>query len=480
MLTMDGALLLADGMPKDVTLDALLKRFADDRNRMDNLKQIYDREHDIKHRVRLKGLPNHKLVHDLPGYIVAVTSGYLVGRPVQYKYDGAESDFAPMLDALSKCDAGSVDSEIAQDAAIYGKGVCLLYADAEAKPRIAQADPRASFVVYDNTVAHEPLFGVTLREICSDKLERLGEIVTVLTATQVVEMERKGTEPPHEIGREPHFFGGVPLIEFWNNPRESGDFEGVMSLIDAYDEVQSDRVNDKQQYTDALLVLKGVGTLTADDAVETEGEEQEGDTMTPSERLRKTRTLYLPGDAGAEYITKQLSESDTEVLKDSLKADIHKLSFVPDLTDEQFAGVQSGVAMRYKLYGLEQLTQIKERWFREGLMERLERMAHFLALQGAPVIDPDKVTITFSRALPVNDGDAASVVKMLDGMVSLETLLSQLPFVDDPKAEAEKVRQEADEKVQRQQQAMEAVAYPEITKKDKTAKEDKGDEPPKE
>ena len=87
----------------------------------------------------------------------------------------------------------------------------------------------------------------------------------------------------------------------------------------------------------------------------------------------------MPGDgAKAEWLVKPSSESDTEVLRLSLKEDIHKLSFVPDMSDKEFAGNASGVAMRFKLLGLEQLTRIKERWF-GGLRQRLRLFAHFLA-----------------------------------------------------------------------------------------------------
>ena len=57
-----------------------------------------------------------------------------------------------------------MDSELAADAAIYGKGVEMYYADEKAMPRIRQADARNAFVVYDNNVEHRPVFGVLLSE----------------------------------------------------------------------------------------------------------------------------------------------------------------------------------------------------------------------------------------------------------------------------------------------------------------------------
>ena len=110
------------------------------------------------------------------------------------------------------------------------------------------------------------------------------------------------------------------------------------------------------------------------------------------------------------------------MLKDALRADIHKMSMVPDLTDAQFAGNSSGVAMRYKLLGLEQLTKIKERWFREALSGRLARYAAFFKRRGAPALDVDKVRMTFTRALPVNELENAQTVNLLRGLVDDEEL----------------------------------------------------------
>ena len=118
----------------------------------------------------------------------------------------------------------------------------------------------------------------------------------------------------------------------------------------------------------------------------------------------------------------------------ALAADIHKLSMVPDLTDEQFAGNVSGVAMRFKLLGLEQLTKIKERWFREGLRTRLRRFCAFLALRGEAEVDAGRVEIIFSRSLPVNELETAQTLSAYRGLVPDRLLLSQVPFIGDAQA----------------------------------------------
>ncbi|MDY3026257.1 MAG: phage portal protein, partial [Candidatus Faecivicinus sp.] len=118
------------------------------------------------------------------------------------------------------------------------------------------------------------------------------------------------------------------------------------------------------------------------------------------------KVLVLPdGDAKAEWLCKDLNESDAEVLKKALDADIHKLSMVPDLSDEHFAGNVSGVAMKYKMLGLEQLTRVKERWFREALRSRMELFGAFLALRGEPELDVNAVRMIFTRALPSEESE---------------------------------------------------------------------------
>ncbi len=351
--------------------------------RLLTLRDYMRRRHRIDGRTRKRGLPNHRLGHDLPTYIVRTAAGFLLGEPVRYA--GPEA-LGPVLDAYVRCDTPSLDNELAERAAAYGRAVELCYADADAQPRACALDPLRAFVVYADDALCAPLFGVQTDELRGPTGQCVGLRATVYTAREALTYEGKSVDSLALAGRARHFFGAVPMTEYWNNADETGDFEGVLPLIDAYDALQSDRLNDKQQFTDAVLVLYGVAGLL----------EENG--QSPASRLREERTLCMPDrDARVEFLTKQLSESDTEVLKESLRRDIHKLSFVPDLSDDSFAGNQSGVAMRYKLFGLAQLVRGKERWFREGLRGRLRLFAAFLAVRGGPALDVSAVTMAFTR-----------------------------------------------------------------------------------
>ncbi len=387
--------------------------------RLSRLRRYYEGRHDIAGRSKMNGMPNNRLIHGFPRYISTMAAGYLIGSPVDYlPEDEADTYAKAALEAIlhqyRSGNMDSVDAELARMASIYGKAVELVYADETARPRSSTLDPQNAFVVYDDTVAMRPLFGVyytPMRRADGQFKEWRVHVFTDVRCTVYRVSTLADFRPATVESEQVHYFGGVPLVEFWNDESEKGDFEPVLSLIDAYDSLQSERMNDKQQFVDALLLLYGC-TMETDERG-----------RTPGQQLREDKVLALPdSDARAEWLCKQMNEADTEVLKRALKDDIHKMSLVPDLTDESFAGNTSGVAMRYKLLGLEQLTKIKERWFREGLRSRLRLYAGFMRRRGAAAVDAEAVRIVFTRALPVNELEIAQTLKALHGLVDQEAL----------------------------------------------------------
>lgn len=426
----------------EIVSGAIAEFMRDVRPRLERLGRAYEGRGEITRRTRSPGLPNNRLVHAFPRYIVTMASGYLVGRPVTYD-DRTQSDaVAALREAYAACDMDSVDAELAADASIYGRGVCICYADEGGRPKAATLSPKTAFVVYDDTVEHRPLFGVHWMDRYDSAGKRCGVCVHAYTAgTELMLSGRSLAALTQEGGEQPHYFGGVPVVEFWNNAQETGDFEPVLSLIDAYDTLESDRVNDKQQFTDAVLLLTGC-TLENDDPA---------DRRSPAQKLLEEKTLSLPDtDASAQWLVKQSDEAGAEVLRQALRGDIHKMSMVPDLTDESFAANASGVAMRYKLLGLEQLTAIKERWFREGLRSRMRLFAHFLSVLARTSLDPETVEMTFTRSLPVNETETAQMVAQLSGIAPQRALLAQLPFIDDVDAAMEELAAQRAQEAERQ------------------------------
>ena len=219
----------------------------------------------------------------------------------------------------------------------------------------------------------------------------------------------------------------VPVAIFKNNEDEIGDFEQVISLIDAYDKMESDSLNDFEYFVDAYLALYGF-TADAEDVAQ----------------MKENRVLLMDEGTSAEWLVKQTSDAYVENMKNRLDKDIHKFAKCPNMSDQEFASNASGIAIKFKLLGTENLVSIKERKFKRGLQQRLELMSMINSVLGEG-FDWRAIDIIFTRNIPSNDTDIANMVNTLKDIVSEETLLAQIPFVEDVQTELEKLKQEREE-----------------------------------
>ena len=98
--------------------------------------------------------------------------------------------------------------------------------------------------------------------------------------------------------------------------------------------------------------------------------------------------------------------------------------------------------MAYKLLALESLAKVKERFFIAGIKRRLKLINTILNKKSMNYYDVENIKITIVRTLPVNNLELAQMINLLTENVSLETLLAQLPFIEDHIKELEKLKEE--------------------------------------
>ncbi len=386
------------------------------KGRFDKLEKYYLGQHDILAREKGDTLKNNKVVVNHAKYIVDTNVGYLLGNPVEYQTND-NHNIDPILDAYKKQTINDLDSEIARDVSIFGLQKEYIYANENAEPRSAEIDNRNSIIVYDNTLEHNKLFGLIYRPIYEGTTFKYYEVI--YCDKKVIRDYKCYSRSLVQNGEDkPHMFGDVPMIEYRNNPDYLGDFETVITLIDAYNILQSDRINDKEQLVDAILCMYGIDF---DD--------------TQLEMLKENRVLAgIPEDGKVEYLIKTLQETDIDVLRKNLENDIHKISMTPNMTDENFVGNSSGVAIRYKLLAFEQNIKNKERYMEKGLMERMKLYNNFLVTKSQmSVVPTEEVDTIFKRNLPSNDFETSQMINNLADFVDKETLVGQLSFVKDAK-----------------------------------------------
>lgn len=229
-------------------------------------------------------------------------------------------------------------------------------------------------------------------------------------------------------GEEPHGYGLVPCAVFRNNDEIMGDYEHILHLIDSYDVLMSDSMNEFDRFAWAYLVLKNL-RMTSEDVQD----------------IKVKRVIEVMEQGGAEFLTKDIQTAFVEFLRDWIREEIHKQTHIPDMADQSFAGDQSGIAIRYKLSDLENIASVKEIGFREGLYRRIELLLAFFRTQGRVLGTSQEVWFTFNRNIPQNYVEQAEIIGKLRGHISHKTLLDEVAtFVDDSQAELDALAEEQD------------------------------------
>lgn len=408
--------------------------------------QYYDGGHAILDRTRKdKEAPNNRVVCNHAKDITDTSTGYFMSTAISYSMVGNEHSelLDKLTDAFDVAETEDVDHDNALD--MSRAGVAYEYVFAKEDETVLSSknlEPTSTFIVYDDSIVQKELFAVyyfKYKEAVSKKNIYKATVATQNYIYNVVFEDADGCVA--EIS-EPisHYLGEIPIIEYCNNKDCIGDYEQQISLIDAYNTLMSDRINDKQQFLDALLVI--YGTILGDD---------EKEVSKALKLLKENGLLEMPDGAKAEYLTRTFDEEGVEVLRNAIKEDIYTFSHVPNLTDENFVGNSSGVAMEYKLLGLEGITKTKDRYYKKGLKKRIRLFCNYLKIKQF-VINPTSISISFKRGLPKNMLELAQIISQLKGTVSTKTLISQLDFVEDPDGEIEAVKKETQESVEQQRQ----------------------------
>lgn len=394
--------------------------------RLQNLENYYNANNAIKNRVMSDpSKPNNKIANAYASYITDTLVGYFIGEPVTYtSNDNVLIQDLNMI--LEYNDEADENAELAKNASIYGVAYEMLYLSEEDKMiRFKSLNPKEVIPIFDKTVEQNLLAVMRYYEDYDYVEDNTYTIVEVIDSKMV---RRYKLDTGLSLLEEyPHYFSMVPVAIFKNNEDETGDFEQVISLIDAYDKMESDSLNDFEYFVDAYLALYGF-TADAEDIAQ----------------MKENRVLLMDEGTSAEWLIKQTSDAYVENMKNRLDKDIHKFAKCPNMSDEEFASNASGIAIKFKLLGTENLVSIKERKFKRGLQQRLELMSMINSVLREG-FDWRAIDIVFTRNIPSNDTDIANMVNTLKDIVSEETLLAQIPFVEDVQTELEKLKKEREE-----------------------------------
>ncbi|MCK4023022.1 phage portal protein [Streptococcus suis] len=360
---------------------------------------------------------DYRIRHDLGGQASRFFTGYTVGQPISIGSSEIDLDLTSVDNFNSYNDIEALNRELVYDASRFGRAFELHYFDEFEQPAVALIDAKEMFTVRSADVRKEIIAAVHC-PIYNGKL-----FVTVYTNEEIVSYDNDWTETV----RKPNPFKMVPVVEWQNNRERLGDWEKGIPIIDAYDAAESDTANYMSDLNDAMLVIKGDVESTGMNA---------SDIM----KMKQANMLVLESGVGhngqqtsleAGYIYKQYDVSGVEAYKSRLIKDFFRIVGLPNLQDDATFSATSGIAIRYKLVDLQQVTSVKRGFFIKALKRRYKLLQSLSEnLKGFEAVDANLLTFTFHENLPT-DVWAEIQSAINSGMdISQETLMESASFTD--------------------------------------------------
>lgn len=456
-----------------------------DAPRIAKLQRYYLGDNDIhywRNNKKMMNRADNRIASGFAKFITNMRVGYMLGKPIQFKYNEDTSDNVDpkadddLKDFNRKNDEQYHEKVMKTNLSVTGRAYELLYSGEAVEDedgnvptpdvKMRAIDPATAFVVYDTSIDQHSLFGVRYYVVNYDNQDQYYVDVYTVDTTYHFKSSTTSESPSGDytlIDQESTNFGAVPLTEFINNENRTGDWEAKLDEIDAYDLAMSEMANSEEDFANAKLMINGdfdfsnnmteIKNYDGTPVTDKEGNPikvPKIDTrdpflwLKPSFHDNANGTTVVP--SSAQYLTKQLNEQGWQTYINQLITDIHKDTNTPNTTDDAFSGQSSGVALMYKLFGEDQERSMQESLYTRGLMRRLRLLGNFWKYN-SEISDPDVMnnyTPDYTPNLPRNNADIVDIAVKLNntGLLSDQTLREFMATVTGVSADAEEQRLE--------------------------------------
>lgn len=366
--------------------------------------------------------PCNKTVINYCKNIVDSYCGY-IATPSFITYSSNE-DIEEIMDILRYNDYQAEDAEFLMNALIYGVAAELMYIDNQSKTRFRLINPTQCFGICDDSLTGDLLYFVRIYK-ASDWDNSDWYFVDVYDDFTVKHYRCYGIDGYLTLtGEEPHYFSQCPANIFCL-PDERSIFDCIMTQQDSINELLSGEIDDYSAFCDAYLTLTGMDAGNEDIAL-----------------MKQNRVLLLPEGGNAAWLTKNANDAQVENILKRIHDSIYRVAQCPDFSSENFVGgVSSGVAIRFKLTGMETRAGNIEAAMKKALQRRIEIICGIVSLKLGEAVFRD-ITIDFKRNIPSDNSEIVQLVNALKGTVSDRTLLSMIPGIDDVDAELEALEEQ--------------------------------------
>jgi SPP1 family phage portal protein len=352
-------------------------------------------------------------------------------------------------------------SRAGRNIAIFGIAYEVVYIDTQVTfgeqaeiinnniPKFFSVDPREMILLYD--YSPEPKKKIAVRFYKTEEDEGRVEVYYKdhIEEYKRINKDTNGNQAEEKlvlIQKYINFFDEVNVVAYYFGDEMMGLIEPVMDLIDAYDVLLSDSMNEFDRFAFAYLIMKKFG-LTDLAKKTAPGMVDKADATIKN--LKKKRVFeHLPEGADISFLTKDIPTEFIQFMSELLKNQIHIQSHVPDFN--MMTGALSGAAVDRLLFDFENIVSSAEADFDVGLTERIDLIT-VIYVKSKKGVDGrhEDIVISHKRNLPQNNQEYADLaVKMKTAGFSRFAIADMMP--DD-------LIPDVDKELQRQDEDMEAM-----------------------
>lgn len=330
------------------------------------------------------------VVENRANEIVSFKTGYFLSAPIQYIDAGEDSiteDLKIMNGWMRLESKESSDLDLAEWASICGTAFRMalpkeeVIDESDSPFEFFVLEPMTTMVVYSSKLGHKSMMGVTSYQLADENRV----VYNVYTQNEFFVISDDKI-----LDHDSHTMGCIPIIEYPANKARLGDFEIVIPLLDAINNVQSNRLDGVEQFIQAILCLEN---MQLDD--------DEAGFMA---RLKEVGGLLLPEGSKAYYLTQQLNQGDTQTLKDDLYDSVLYICGMPNRNGgSSTSDTGAAVILRDGWSDAEARAKITESYFKKSERKFLNMLILMSNDIGGTNIKLYQVDIRFPRRNYTND-----------------------------------------------------------------------------
>ena len=304
------------------------------------LQPVIDREKQIRPEIKNIVIENH--ASEVTDFTVGYQAGNpinLVARSTNAELKHSDARIVKVNEMLAEESKQAKDIELFRNFHICGIGYLMVLPKTEQTGLspfdLLVLDPRNTFIVYSNDAYERPMLAVTY-----SVLQNGTKRVTAYSADYVYDFGVNADGLAGGFTIVPNILRMIPIIEFSANSDLAGCFEKAIPLMDAINEINSNRVDDIEQFVQSILWLHN-----AELSDEAKKELKSGG------GIIQTKSVGNGQDAKINYLTQALNQDQTQTYVNYLYEQILQICGVP--SRERASGGNTGSAM-YLSNGYEQ------------------------------------------------------------------------------------------------------------------------------